>query len=281
MDGAGRACSDGGQVQFDFLNSPHCHSRARRLMEAAFDGVGDLDKVWIGAEPRPGAWVVLYGLGGVDRVRFADRERLIAFDAGYWNRKGTDRSYRVSVGGYHCPQFVFKGDRPGPHRWNASGLRIRQGGNPNGPILLIGNGPKSNAVGARGWTAAKASEIRKIFPGRRLVYRPKPKRPLEAGFAYDGLALGAIDDVLPQASLVVCRHSNVAVDACRWGVPVVCDDGAAAAIYPQRLEEWERQPKAGLREEFLHRLAWWQWTAAECRSGAFWRWMIGVLDASR
>ena len=34
-----------------------------------------------------------------------------------------------------------------------------------------------------------------------------------------------------------------------------------------------------LREEFLHRLAWWQWSAAECRSGEFWGWMTEVLRA--
>lgn len=279
MDGARGVGRDGGQVQLDFLNSAGSNIRAQRLVHAAFDGAQGLDACWIGMEPRQDAFVVLYGLGGSDRIGFAQRDRLIAFDAGYWNRKGLDRSYRVSVGGFHCPQLVMAGPRPGPERWNAARLPIRRGGNPAGPILLVGNGPKSNAVGAAGWTARKSVELRSAFPGRRVLYRPKPKRPLEAGVLHHGLVLGAIEDVLQGVSLVVCRHSNVAVDACRMGVPVVCDDGAAAAICPRMLQDWERQPDEALRAEFLHRLAWWQWTAGECRSGKFWEWMTGVLHA--
>jgi hypothetical protein len=266
-------------VQFDFLTSTLCHVRAQRLVQACFEGASGLDARWMDAEPRVGAYVVLYGLGGSDRVRFAERPQLVAFDAGYWNRKGPHRSYRVSVGGFHCPQLVMEGPSPGPARWAASSLPVGQGYNPNGPILLVGNGPKSNAVGAAGWTAAKAEELRKLFPGRRVLYRAKPNKPLEQDVSHDGLALGRIDDVLQGASLVVCRHSNVSVDACRWGVPVVCDDGAAAAIYPRRLKDWEMQPHRELRDEFLQRLAWWQWSAAECRSGVFWDWMTEKLRA--
>ena len=37
---------------------------------------------------------------------------------------------------------------------------------------------------------------------------------------------GTIADVLNGCSVVVCRHSNVAVDACIAGVPVECEGGA-------------------------------------------------------
>jgi hypothetical protein len=87
-----------------------------------------------------------------------------------------------------------------------------------------------------------------------------------------------IEAVLASASLVVCRHSNVAVDACRMGIPVVCNDGAAAAIYPSRLEDEAMQPSFETRAEFLRRLAWWQWSAAEMSSGAIWPWLTGVLN---
>lgn len=266
-------------MQFDFLRTAFCHPRAHQLIQAAFDGARSLDAIWMTQTPRHDAYVVLYGLGGSDRVRFANRDRLIAFDAGYWNRKGADRSFRVSVGGFHCPQMIMEGPRPGPERWNASRLAIRQAGNASGPILLVGNGPKSNLVGASGWTAAKSAELRRTFPGRRVLYRPKPNKPIEHGIDHDGTAEGHIDDVLQHVSLVVCRHSNVAVDACRLGVPVVCDDGAASAIYPKELVDCDMQPSADLREEFLHRLAWWQWQVAEFRNGTFWDWMTEVLRA--
>ena len=56
---------------------------------------------------------------------------------------------------------------------------------------------------------------------------------------------------------------------------VVTDDGAAAAIYPRRLEDWENQPSESTRTEFLDRLAWWQWSANESRS--MWNWLLAQL----
>lgn len=226
------------------------------------------------------ATLVLYGLGGADRlpVALAHRGDYLAWDAGYWNRKAPDphRSYRITINGFHPPQYIMRGDKPDQDRWNGSGLRIEQRGNPAGPIILVGNAPKSRKVGAEGWAADKLAEIRTKLPGRKVLYRPKPKRPPEQVRA-DGIADGHIDDVLSMASLVVCRHSNVAVDACRLGVPVVCDDGAAAAIYPNRLEDAAQQPKAARREDFMHRLAWWQWTMAELRGPAFWEWLARTI----
>lgn len=277
MDAAIGACGVGDQVRLDFV--PEQRPKHRPLIQALFDGAraSGFDCRWLTSHPPSDAWVVLYGLGAPDRVRFANRQRLIAFDAGYWDRHGDDRRFRISIGGFHCPGRIMEGSHPGAARWMESGLKIRQA-KAVGPILLVGNGPKSNAVGAQGWAARKAMELRIAFPGQRILYRPKPKRPPEHGVRHDGLAVGEIDEVLQKVSLVVCRHSNVAVDACRWSVPVVCDDGAAAAIYPRTLAKRSLQPGAELRTEFLQRLAWWQWTRHECESGAFWKWMTGRME---
>ena len=71
-----------------------------------------------------------------------------------------------------------------------------------------------------------------------------PLRPVVGGAAvigltflvgsrdYLGLSLPLIDQALTGCSLVVTWHSNVAVDAIRMGIPVVCRDGAAAAVCP-------------------------------------------------
>jgi hypothetical protein len=272
----------GNQVRLDFVQAVKPR-RGQMLVQSLFDGAKAVgcDCRWLLREPRNGSWVVLYGLGAADRVRFATREKLIAFDAGYWDRHGDARRFRVSLGGFHCPKRIMQGKQPNASRWMESRLNIRKGGNAAGPILLVGNGPKSNAVGASGWAARRSIQIREAFPGVKLLYRPKPKRPIEPGVRHDGIAVGAIDDVLQGVSLVVCRHSNVAVDACRLGVPVVCDDGAAASIYPQRLEDRFAQPDMAKRVAFLHRLAWWQWSQQECANGAFWRWMKGQADAVR
>lgn len=234
---------------------------------------------------RPDAVLMLYGLGGADRLPIAEAHRkrggtYVAFDLGYWDRGSKGRKFRVSVNGFHSPDLVMH-TRSDSSRWHESGLQTTQAGNPNGPILLIGNAPKSNAVGAAGWTQAKAREIREKFPGRKLLYRPKPRRPVEPGVLCDGHSADPIEVALANASLVVCRHSNVAVDACRMGVPVVCDDGAAAAIYPQRLEDADQQPSVRTRREFLHRLAWWQWSTEEVREPLFWEWLGELLEIHR
>lgn len=228
---------------------------------------------------RPKAWLFVYGLGGLDRVQYASRWRLVAFDLAYWDRKGAARKYRVAIGGFHSPEHVG-GDRyRGPSRWKQSGLSIAaKGGTTDGPILLVGNGPKSTAVGASGWAAAKSRELRQAFPGRKIWYRPKPGRHGEPGVACDAVVTEEpIDAVLGRVALVVCRHSNVAVDACRLGVPVVCDDGAAAAIYPRHWSD--EQPDLETRTKFLHRLAWWQWSPGECETALFWDWLKDQMGA--
>lgn len=260
----------------------------RGLLRALYRGAGlvGIDaRVMQAYQPRHGAVLVTYGMGGDDRLpaaraHLAAGGRLIAWDAGYWHRKLSEmqRCYRVSIDGFHPPQFVMKGAHPGAQRWKESGLQQVSGGNPAGPILLAGNAPKSIAIGARGWTAAQAADIRAAFPGSQISYRPKPKKPAERDVEYDLLSTCATAQALDEASLVVCRHSNIAVDACLAGVPVVCEDGAAAAIYPCDLRRADEQPSAEVRTEFLHRLAWWQWSPAECAAGDPWPFLLRMLD---
>ncbi|MDP2141280.1 MAG: hypothetical protein Q8L20_10760 [Gammaproteobacteria bacterium] len=277
-------------MHFKLLITQQTPFRGRNLIQALLRGAmaAGVSAEIVGQHSAdPESVLMLYGMGGADRLPLAESQvrsggRLVVFDAGYWDRALTDnaRRYRVSIDGLHPPAFVMKGNRPDPSRWQCSGLSITNtGGNPGGPILLAGNGPKSNAIGAQGWSEMKSREIRAAFPGRKIAYRPKPKKPAERGVSCDLVSTCSIEQAVAGASLVVCRHSNVAVDACRAGVPVVCEDGAAAAIYPSLLADAENQPDEQTRIEFLHRLAWWQWSPDECARGAVWPWLIGVLNA--
>ena len=72
------------------------------------------------------------------------------------------------------------------------------------------------------------------------------------------------------ASLVVCSHSNVAVDACIAGIPVDCTDGAALALYKDN-----QNPTVERRLEFLRSLAWWQWSTREAPQA--WEFIKGVI----
>jgi hypothetical protein len=86
-----------------------------------------------------------------------------------------------------------------------------------------------------------------------------------------------IDQALAGASLVVTWHSNVAVDAIRLGLPVICRDGAAAAVCPSDFRTTDPQPlPASVRDRFLANLAWFQWSNSE--AAAFWPWAQEMLS---
>lgn len=270
-------------MDFLFLDSKKCPNKSRRFLHALYRSAKKAGAS-CAIEPKYTECnaLVVYGLGGADRYsvgmeHMASGKPLLSFDLGYWGRKLPHRKYRFSLNGLH-PWQVMETKYPGPGRWNKSGLTIKTlPTNDSGPILLVGNAPKSIAVGAKNWTAEKSREIRRAFPGRKILYRPKPKRPHESGVVYDGVSDAPIDAALKQSALVVCRHSNVAVDACRLGIPVVCEDGAAASIYPRRLADWEEQPDLKTRTEFLHRLAYWQWGLNEVE--LFWGWFFNTFPA--
>lgn len=273
-------------MRFDILIAQSMRPRPELLLLAMVEGAREKGvdaRAMRTYTPRSGSVLVTYGLGGHDRLPHAKVHmrgggRVVAWDAGYCDRKTADRKYRVSLDGFHCPRRIMIGPRPSADRWRASGLGITQNSPSGSNIILIGCGPKSRAVGAEGWAAAKSREIRKKFPAYRIIYRPK-RIPLESGVLNDSVDSDSpIEKVLEQASLVVCLHSNVAVDACRMGVPVVCEDGAAAAIYPNRLDDAKEQPSEATRREFLERLAWWQWSESEIARGDQWPWLMGRLS---
>lgn len=273
-------------MRFDVLIARTMRPRPARLLAAMVDGGRDkgidvsLLRDYV---PRAGSVLVTYGLGGRDRMPHAQEHlrhgwNFVAWDAGYWERKTADRRYRVAIDGLHSPQRIMRGPLPAGERLRSSGIGITQRSHPCGDIILVGNGPKSRAIGAEGWAAAKSREIRKKFPKHRIIYRPK-RGMIEAGIVNDGAERESpIEKVLDRASLVVCLHSNVAVDACRMGIPVVCEDGAAAAIYPSKLDDAGKQPSLETRIEFLQRLAWWQWSESEIARGYQWPWLMERLS---
>lgn len=198
---------------------------------------------------------------------------LIGWDLGYWQREvnGTF-TMRATLDADHPQRFIRA--EP-PERWDAAGIKLRSDADPAGPVIVVGMGPKANrAHGLRplAWEARAAAAAAKT--GREVVYRPK--RPGDPKLPGLRVLPGPIEEALKGASLVVCRHSNVAIDACIAGVPVVCDDGAAAALYRGKVPD----PTIPTREErlaFLRGLAWWQWTPNEAKDA--WIYLLGRLSA--
>lgn len=211
-----------------------------------------------------------YGLGHRERLKWTEAHvanggRLIGWDMGYWDR---DVAMRCTVDDGHPHRWLR--DMPGD-RWEAAGIELRNDWNPDGPIVLVGMGIKSRQqFGLHGqeWELRTLAAIRAVTK-REVLYRPKRTEQLEQCRT----AEGSIDEALRGASFVVCRHSNVAVDACIAGIPVVCEDGAAAALYGSDLT-CPVNPSEAERLRFLQNLAWFQWRPTEAVQA--WRFLLKV-----
>jgi hypothetical protein len=210
--------------------------------------------------------IMLWGPGAPARrdvigAHVAAGGHVIALDLSYWNR---DKKARISIDAPHPQAWVMRTALPSD-RFERDPVYVGDHWKPNGPIVIAGIGPKARAqygpVVAT-WEQGMATACRDRWPDRRVLYRRK-KRYDEIPSWADPALDGAIDDVLKGASLVVTWHSNVAVDAIRLGIPVVCRDGAAAALCPSDLPDDPRPLDPALRERFLANLAWFQWSLAE------------------
>ena len=204
--------------------------------------------------------LMTYGLGHLGRRPWQEAHkraggRVIGWDLGYWHRDvPLQFSMRLTIDDDH-PHRLIK-PMPGA-RWQAAGIALRDDYDPAGPIVLVGLGRKQRALMklyGQEWELRTAATLRRRYPGRRIVYRPKREERLRGFPTVDG----SIESVLRGASLVVCHHSNVAVDACIAGIPVECQDGAALALY-----RGNPAPSREQRMAFLQSLAWWQWTPGE------------------
>lgn len=210
--------------------------------------------------------LMTYGTGHPERrplwqAHVASGGRMIGWDLGYWARKTPgDPAMRLTIDADHPQAHVAPEDGA---RWAAAGIALRDDYAPRGHIVLAGMGWKSRRIRTGDWEADMLARIRAAYPDRRVVYKPKRvDDPKPAGV--DEIAFGTIEQALRGAALLVCRHSNVAVDACIAGVPAVCEDGIAAALYGADLAHPVR-PSPARRLRFLESVAWWQYKPSEAR----------------
>lgn len=219
-------------------------------------------------------WLVLFGVGSPahDAARsrqIAQRGRCIHWDHGYVAREKLSGHLRLSIDQDH-PQLWLDATAPDPSRWDSLGVPMREDAHPSGPIILVGLGAKSRLyLKAPDWEARTLATLERRFPGRSIIHRPKPKPGQDFPKLHCERDIDTpIADLLRGASLVVCRHSNVAVDATIAGVPFECEDGAAAWLTGKPFT-------ADNRLDFLRRLAWWQWRAGEAAQA--WAFIVATL----
>jgi len=262
-------------MRCEVLTDPEMFSRGRRMLEAmivaapiplqvrqTYSGDCEILMVYGTGHPVRRPW---------QRQHVANGGRLIGWDLGYWHRR-IDNTFhmRVTLDADHPQAFIRHEDA---QRWQDQAIDLRDVYKPEGHVLIVGMGPKANrAHGLRPleWEIRAARAAKAAYPGRRIIFKPKrPTDPVIPGFACDR---NPIERALHGASLVVCRHSNVAIDACIAGVPVVCEDGAAAALYGAGSLAKPINPTAKQRTEFLRSLAWWQWRPDE--AGKAWGYLL-------
>lgn len=207
--------------------------------------------------------LMLYGVGAADRAKAREmhvrsNRRVVLWDLGYFAREKIVGHLRCSINHDH-PQAYLNATSDDPSRWNKLELPLRNDYNPKGPILLIGLGTKSRIyLDEPHWEADKLKELRRLYPDRRIIYRPKPGH-ISPVLNVETASTGTeIQTLLKGASLVICRHSNVACDAILQGIPFQAEDGAAMWLA-------DKPYTAENRLRFLRKLAWWQYRAREAR----------------
>lgn len=210
--------------------------------------------------------LMLWGPGAPNRFEAMRRQvseggHVLAWDAAYWSR---DSKFRISIDAAHPQQWLMRRDWS-RDRFLADRVPVANLWNPKGPILIAGIGRKASAQYGSdvvlAWETAMIAACRARW-SRPVHYRRKQSTaPVPAGVSMTGTE--PIDQALKGVSLVITWHSNVAVDAIRMGIPVVCRDGAAAAVCPSELPETPEPLPIDLRDRFLGNLAWFQWAPSE------------------
>lgn len=187
--------------------------------------------------------LMMWGVGRPGHSAHRDRSIHQGRPVALWDVGYTRSFYRLSLN--HDHPWRLMDMTPETDRIFPATLREDAG---NGPIILIGMGRKSKAyLNTWNWEARKLAELKRRFPKVPIIVRNKPR-------AGDGSP--TIEQEIKGSRLVVCRHSNAAVDACIAGVPFECDDGAA---YWMRGKPYTPE----VRQTFLNKLAHWQYKTDE------------------
>lgn len=252
-------------IQADVYLPPGTNATGRRILKSIIE-CRDPEIQFHAVERYTGRspWLVLWGVGAPGRSEIRDRHiasggRVFLWDIGFFRRCKIDGHCKVSVDQDYATKWL-DGTEPLPGRWEALELELRDDYDPKGHIVLAGVGPKQHQYMAGKidqWERDKLLELRRKYPDRRIVYRPKPQRafiplPCETDNK------SSIEEVLRGASLAVCMHSNVAVDAVLAGVPFTSEDGVSTWLRGKPYTH-------DVRLDFVRRIARWQYRSDEMK----------------
>lgn len=205
--------------------------------------------------------VFMWGPGGAQQQKIMQEHRkqggtVIFFDLGYFHRyAGAKNCVRMSINDPHPSPKMMK--LVSDDRWPSYGIQLSNIGSPDGDILLCGTGGKSRTqygyIGPE-WENRKVRAIQNEYPTKKIYYRPKPGNTETIAYTIDA-SEGGIEQQLAGKSLVVCHHSNVAVDCAIYGVECVSSAGIGMALGPL--------PTVEERLKFLSFVANFNWRVTE------------------
>lgn len=257
-------------MRVEILTDPDMAKRGSRMLDAMIAAAPMPARV--GKHYKGGTELLMvYGTGHPVRRQHwiqhkADGGRCIGWDLGYWNRD--TQTMRLTIDHDH-PQALIRPEDP--ERFNTAGIVLRNDYKPSGRVVIVGMSAKANRmnrIGRNQWEMRAARRARLEFPDREIVFKVKRETdPQLPGFQTLRMP---VEEALRGASLVVCRHSNVAIDACIAGIPVKCEDGAAYALYRKN-----PTPTLEQRLSFLQSLAHWQYTPDE--AALAWKYILKRL----
>jgi len=238
--------------------NPLVAERMQEALKAAIRAAGDTLHITSEYEGHADV-LLLYGVGApvnnaARNLHLKSGGRVVVFDMGYFSREKAAGFLRFSIDHDH-PQRLLDATDPCPSRWESLGIDLREDASADGHVVLVGMGQKSaRYLGLPDWDAQMYRQLERRFGRDRILYRPKRRLTVRLPCRTD--LKSPIEQVLIGASLIVSRHSNVAVDGIVAGVQSENEDGAAMWMVGKPFD-------SPTRLDFLRRLAWWQYRPEE------------------
>ena len=231
------------------------HPHSRVIMAAFAEGCGGQMVPPCALLEGPAAmYGILRGTGEIYKKAKRVGRETFYLDHGYIGAKHYDGYYRVAR---HGRQSIIDPDHNWPtDRFEKLGVEIKPWRKSGNTILII---PPTNAIahfyGIDGpqWLGGVMFNLAKHTDRSSAVKKKED---------------GVLADALADAWCVVTHSSNVAVDALIEGVPVITLGESIAAPLAWNYPDIER-PYYPERENWLHGVAWQQWTLSEMRSGLY------------
>jgi len=258
-------------------------SRSRSLAEASQRGLSRVgeglmtDRSWNGKS----YWPVVMGYSwmfchGAFLAHEAKGRKYVYMDLGYWKRRPPGHRWtgyhKLSINGFH-PTEYFQRSNP-DDRFRKMGVKMQPWQTRGKKIVVIGMSVKAAYVAKLGfeeWEKNIINQIKKVTD-RDIIYRAKPNsleaKPIE-GTKFSQTE--AIERVFDSAHCVVTHHSNAAVDALAYGVPVYCEQGVGSVMSMKSIRAIENPYYPEDRYQFLSDVAYCQWNVDEIKSGRPWR----------